>query len=324
MSGPKQRSEYKVESPNQIIRAGADSQTGGSPSSDQPGAGGDSPEASTQANPAGRPRTQMSRTLLGWIIALVGALGLLALLVMLWATGGLRPAPAQEAGGPARGPLLSSDTPAEGSQGVLGGASGFESPPAPAAEIPAVGTSSPSPVVDPGFQGYYDAHGGLRILGRPISGLMTVNGREIQWFERARVERWPEYAGTPYEIQLGRLGTEYTDGRMFASQQFFVSRPDMRFFAETGHALGGAFLSFWSQNGDLDVFGMPISEEFDEVLPDGKTYRVQYFERARMELHPEAAGTPYEVQSGLLGTALYQNERRPDTIQPVPTAVPLP
>ncbi|NTW98125.1 MAG: hypothetical protein HGB28_06190, partial [Oscillochloris sp.] len=96
------------------------------------------------------------------------------------------------------------------------------------------------------------------------------------------------------------------------------------FFAETGHSLGGAFLTFWAQNGGIDVFGLPISEEFDEVLPDGRTYRAQYFERARLELHPEAGGSPYEVQSGLLGAALYRNDSRPNTIQPVPTAVPLP
>ena len=34
----------------------------------------------------------------------------------------------------------------------------------------------------------------------------------------------------------------------------------------------------------------------------GATLRVQYFQRARMEHHPELAGTPYEVQLGLLGT----------------------
>jgi len=39
---------------------------------------------------------------------------------------------------------------------------------------------------------------------------------------------------------------------------------------------------------------------------DGKEYTVQYFERARFEFHPEAAGTPYEVQLGLLGAQALQ------------------
>ena len=35
---------------------------------------------------------------------------------------------------------------------------------------------------------------------------------------------------------------------------------------------------------------------------DGKTYTVQYFERNRLEHHPERAGTSEEVMLGLLGT----------------------
>jgi Tol biopolymer transport system component len=45
---------------------------------------------------------------------------------------------------------------------------------------------------------------------------------------------------------------------------------------------------------------------------------VQYFERRRLELHPEHAGTPYEVQLGLLGGAVWELERRPP-----PTSVEL-
>lgn len=51
------------------------------------------------------------------------------------------------------------------------------------------------------------------------------------------------------------------------------------------------------------MFGYPISEELDEGNGDGsgRAYTVQYFQRARFEYHPELAGTPYEVQLGLLG-----------------------
>src|SRR5688500_19233293 len=38
---------------------------------------------------------------------------------------------------------------------------------------------------------------------------------------------------------------------------------------------------------------------------DGKTYTVQYFERAVFELHPELAGTPHEVLLSLLGVWQY-------------------
>lgn len=200
---------------------------------------------------------------------------------------------------------------------------------APAATVAAGGgggaaAAAPTVPIADRFAAFYNDRGGVRLLGNPISAPIEVNGRAIQWFERARLEYWPELAGTPYEVQLGRLGAEYTTGRAFPTQSYFVSRPDLRFFPETGHAVGGRFLAFWEQNGGLPTFGLPISEEFDEVLPDGRTYRVQYFERARLEYHPELAGSPDEIQLGLLGAALYQNESRPSGIPPVPTQVPLP
>ncbi len=193
------------------------------------------------------------------------------------------------------------------------------------ASVPPVGERAyVPPEVSPRFAGYYEAMGGVRIFGLPLAAPQWVNGREVQWFERARLEHWPEFAGTPYEVQPGLIGREFTHGRSFARQSFFVGTPDMRFVPETGHSLGGRFLQFWENHGGLQVFGFPISEEFDEVLPDGRAYRVQYFERARMEYHPEFAGTPDEVQLGLLGLALFLGEQRPTTVQPVPTPLPLP
>ncbi|MFO7171095.1 MAG: cytochrome c [Chloroflexota bacterium] len=60
------------------------------------------------------------------------------------------------------------------------------------------------------------------------------------------------------------------------------------FFAETGHSVGGQFLEYWQRNGGLERFGYPITEEYNGVSPiDGQVYRMQLFERARMELHPE-------------------------------------
>lgn len=228
------------------------------------------------------------------------------------------------AGGRATTRELILGAPTAAAEPLLGGQQGVDAAGA-AAMVPPVGAPpGPPPPLSATFEGAYNARGGERILGRPLSPPLSVNGREIQWFERARVEHWPEHAGTPYEVQLGRIGVEFTQGREFARQSFFVSTPELRYFPETGHGVGGAFLRFWEQNGGLDSFGLPISDEFDEVLADGLAYRVQYFERARLEYHPQHAGTPYEVQLGRLGAALLTNEARPDTVQPVPTSVPLP
>lgn len=57
-----------------------------------------------------------------------------------------------------------------------------------------------------GFRSFWNAHGGVRIFGYPISEELTEEGRVVQYFERARFEWWPELAGTPYEIQISLLG----------------------------------------------------------------------------------------------------------------------
>lgn len=182
------------------------------------------------------------------------------------------------------------------------------------------------PNINPLFVPFYTAHDGLRVFGRPIGPIQTVNGRQVQWFERTRLEHWPEFAGTAYEVQSGLVGLEYTDGRSFPNQVFFPNRPGLRFFAETSHGVGGKFLDYWDTHGGLDVFGYPLSEEIVEILPETKQYHtVQYFQRARLELHPQHAGTQDEVQVGLLGRALYLNEAKSTPVSTlVPTPVPLP
>ncbi|MFN8512032.1 MAG: hypothetical protein U0841_05485 [Chloroflexia bacterium] len=81
--------------------------------------------------------------------------------------------------------------------------------------------------------------------------------------------------------------------------------PDLLYFTETQHTLGGAILRYWNNFGGLAQFGYPLTEPYTEVSEtDGKDYVVQYFERARFELHPENAGTDYEVLLGHLGPKL--------------------
>src|SRR3954465_7956715 len=68
-----------------------------------------------------------------------------------------------------------------------------------------------------------------------------------------------------------------------------ASATEPRFFGETGHYVSGRFREFWEGRGGLFVFGLPLTGQFAFPSTDGKTYQVQYFERAVFELHPENA-----------------------------------
>ncbi len=96
-----------------------------------------------------------------------------------------------------------------------------------------------------------------------------------------------------------------------------------RFFPETNHVVRGRFWQYWNEHGGLAQQGYPISDEFPEVsLTDGKSYTVQYFERAVFEYHPDYAGTLYEVLLSLVGVDAYQAkypQGAPDQ-HPTPTA----
>jgi len=77
--------------------------------------------------------------------------------------------------------------------------------------------------------------------------------------------------------------------------------PDNKYFSETGHNVSGDFLRFYSNNPNALIFyGYPITEEFVSV--DGKT--VQYFQRARFELHAELP-EDQRVQLTRLGSEAY-------------------
>jgi VanW like protein len=151
---------------------------------------------------------------------------------------------------------------------------------------------------------FYETHGGLTIFGLPLTELIEQDGMQVQYFERARFELHPELPA-PHYVSLTLVGSLLTKDRADAAFRPVSAEagPSARtIFPATGHTLGGAFSEFWLRNGQLPVFGYPISEEFSEVnASDGKPYLVQYFERARFEYHPEYAGTPYEVLLGQLG-----------------------
>ena len=161
------------------------------------------------------------------------------------------------------------------------------------------------------FLQYWESRGGLPQFGFPISPELIEEGRTVQYTERARFEWHTENQGTEYEVLAGRLGADMAGSRATLGDKPFarVDKPtgnSILFFPETGHTLAAPLRAYWEEHGGLPVFGYPLSEAFQERSPtDGKTYLVQYFERNRLEYHPEHKDTPNEVLLGLLGTQEY-------------------
>ncbi|WP_298816433.1 L,D-transpeptidase [Chloroflexus sp.] len=146
-----------------------------------------------------------------------------------------------------------------------------------------------------GFLDFWRANGQLHTFGMPISEELVIDGRIVQYFERARFEYHPEYAGKPQQVQLGLIGREWLE-RSGLLKPAVAANNSGAFFPETGYTLDGEFLEFWERRGGLPIFGFPISAETQE---DGTI--VQYFERARFRYHPEALSPFLRRQQSIYG-----------------------
>jgi hypothetical protein len=169
------------------------------------------------------------------------------------------------------------------------------------------------------FLDVWEKNGGLDTLGLPITTEITEIFAEatsmcVQYTQRARLEEHVEFAGTQHEVLLGLLGNELVYPRVDEEPFKPILQPPtenpnahVRWFGQTYHTIKQPFLQYWNANGGLRVFGLPRSEAFEEInQADGKTYLVQYFERNRIEYHPENQGTKFEFLLGLLGVEQFK------------------
>ena len=175
------------------------------------------------------------------------------------------------------------------------------------------------------FLDFFDTHGGLETFGYPITEPFEERGLQVQYFQKARIEAHPDNPD-PYKIQLGLLGDELKYRQTRVSRPLFPSRRRF-YFSETGHLVSYAFLDYFKEHGGVDVFGYPISEMYYE-----NERIVQYFQRLKMEWHPEDRTTP--VYIGNLGEVyvnVYRERIDPQALpqvansaRPVTQATPVP
>lgn len=175
---------------------------------------------------------------------------------------------------------------------------------------------------------FWEQHGGLSVFGLPITPqqpqVIEDQTVQVQWFERTRLELHPNNP-PPFDVLLGRLGVERLEqtGRNWQTFSASTPQPGCRFFPETGHNICGDILAAWRASGleldrrpgknegeNLALFGLPLSEAQTERLSNGQEYVVQWFERARFEVHPENT-PPYNVLLGLLGSELRGGQSNP-------------
>jgi hypothetical protein len=191
---------------------------------------------------------------------------------------------------------------------------------------------------------FWEQNGGLPVFGFPIGPqheeLIEGQRLQVQWFERNRLELHPKNT-QPYDVLLGRLGADRLNqqGRDWFLFPKGTPRSGCRFFPETGHNVCGDILAAWRARGlefdggagkseveNLALFGLPLSDSQMEII-EGREYVVQWFERARFELHPENV-RPYNVLLGLLGNEISKEPlvvpSPTPTLSPTSTSTPTP
>ncbi|HEY0069955.1 MAG TPA: glycoside hydrolase family 25 protein [Chloroflexia bacterium] len=148
------------------------------------------------------------------------------------------------------------------------------------------------------FRNFYEANGDVAAFGNPITNTRQelVNGTVypyVQWFERARMEWHPEPGQN--RVLLGLVGIEALAAKGRQPQPDAVISP--------------LFSAFHAANGGVPILGLPIEAEVTEDM-NGVNFRVQYFERARLEAHPQTGA----ISRGLVGAEALL--ARPITVPP--------
>jgi hypothetical protein len=150
----------------------------------------------------------------------------------------------------------------------------------------------------------------LLIVGYPVTEAYMQGDVLVQDFEHLRLELHGR------QVVVGDLGTDVFFAHLalgdpgLAAYQYgegavrpVPNSPSVLYFPSTRHTIRGNLLRFWEAHGGLAVFGAPLTEVFRDSNGDGsrRIYSMQYFQHARLELHPENRDPRYTILLGLLG-----------------------
>lgn len=160
------------------------------------------------------------------------------------------------------------------------------------------------------FLDYWRANGGMARYGPAVTDELAEAGRTVQYFRNAVLE----IAADPDE-KGARIAQARLDPHLFyyePENEAFEPAEEKAgavFVPETRHNLAEPFLSFWRANGEVAGLGYPVSEPFEQYDPvGGRTRRVQYFERARLQIAQagQGQGDTQQVEVGALGLWMYR------------------
>jgi len=131
---------------------------------------------------------------------------------------------------------------------------------------------------------FWRMHGGYERFGRPLAPAATDDaGVTRQPFTTMILELDPARIDTVAYIRALPLGLDAAPHDI----TLLPTPADARIFAETGAPLYGAFETFWQRAGATRVFGLPVSDEYEDLAADGTRRIMQRFERAVFAYYPE-------------------------------------
>jgi len=170
------------------------------------------------------------------------------------------------------------------------------------AQLPAFFDPVAEARIDPRFETYYEAIGGIEILGATISEAFVDADSNVvvQYFQNGRLELSPAVDGG-LEVKTSALSVLL--GAWESPLPSQSAAEGCQLFQETGHQVCHAFLKFYRLSGGPAIMGYPISEF---KVENGQT--VQYFQYFRLDWVQVEEGQG-EVQIAPLGKMFLQRQQ---------------